>query len=105
MQKSSLKKSDVTRVEAIDKLKSMFKFLFVDSPPHENFMSEFEINEFYSDDILKPLNHASNYIDNLIKSSREVVSLVSKIEESNENLLRLKIKFEILMSLVHLPLQ
>ncbi|QMU99183.1 hypothetical protein F0310_01950 [Borrelia sp. A-FGy1] len=92
--RSSLKRNDAIRVEAISKLKNMFEFLFIDDTSHENFISEFGIRRFYSDDILKPLNYASNYIDDLIKASKEVTSLISKIKESNKELVEIKNKIQ-----------
>ncbi|WP_306701191.1 hypothetical protein [Borrelia sp. BU AG58] len=90
--KSSLKKNDVARIEAVNKLKDMFKFLFVDAIPSEICMIELGISGFYSDDILKPLKFASGYIDDLIKFSREITSLVAQIEELNKKLAEIKDK-------------
>ncbi|UCP01416.1 hypothetical protein K9R62_01985 [Borrelia hermsii] len=89
--KSSLKKSDKARIEAITNLKSMFKFLFVEtSYNHEILTDEFEVRTIYSDDILKPLNFASHYIDSLVKTNKEIVSLIAQIKEANKELLEIK---------------
>ncbi|UGQ16083.1 hypothetical protein [Borrelia sp. RT5S] len=92
--KSSLKKSDIIRADAVSKLKSIFEFLFVDSVPCEIFMAELGISGFYSDEILKPLKSASGYIDSLIKASGEIISLVAQIEDANKKLVEIKDKMQ-----------
>ncbi|AWG42778.1 hypothetical protein CR532_02045 [Candidatus Borreliella tachyglossi] len=92
--KSSLKKSDIARIEATQRLKDMFKFLFSDVSNNEVVMDEYEIRGFYSNDVLKPLNFASHYINDLIKANREIVSLVSQLRESKEELIEIENKMQ-----------
>ncbi|BDU62923.1 hypothetical protein BOFE_04630 [Candidatus Borrelia fainii] len=92
---STLNKSDKVMTESIANLKSMFKFLFVEtSSNNEIFTNECIVSKIYSDDILKPLNLASHYIDKLIKTNKEIVSLMSQIEKANKELLEIKDKIQ-----------
>ncbi|WKC57957.1 hypothetical protein [Borrelia sp. P9F1] len=92
--KSGIKRSEIARDEAVSKLKSMFEFLFLDTVPSEMFMADLGVSGFYSDDVLKPLKSASAYIDSLIKTSSEIVSLVNQIEEANKKLGEIKDKMQ-----------
>lgn len=93
--KSTLNKSDKVMVEAIANQESMFKFLFVETSFNDEiFIDECTVSKIYSDDILKPLNFASYYIDKFVKANKEIVSLMSQIEKANKEFIEIKDKIQ-----------
>ncbi|ABH01671.1 hypothetical protein BAPKO_0417 [Borreliella afzelii PKo] len=91
--KSSLKRTDKIREEALCRLRSMFGFLFSNNDQNDlAYMPEYGVRSPYANSILKPLNFASDYVDDLIKSNRDVNIFINKIEDANRELFEIQNK-------------
>ncbi|WP_210359839.1 hypothetical protein [Borreliella garinii] len=91
--KSSLKRTDKIREEALCKLRNMFGFLFSHNSQNDStYIPEYGVKSPYANSILKPLNFASDYVDDLIKSNRDINVFINKIEDANKELFEIQNK-------------
>ncbi len=91
--KSSLKRTDKIREEALCKLRNMFGFLFSHNSQNDStYIPEYGVKSPYANSILKPLNFASDYVDDLIKSNRDINVFINKLKMPIKSFLKFKIK-------------
>ncbi len=71
----------------------MFGFLFSHNSQNDStYIPEYGVKSPYANSILKPLNFASDYVDDLIKSNRDINVFINKIEDANKELFEIQNK-------------